>query len=166
MSETPVKELLQIALYDIETLDDEIRADTRCGELLRHFFNDQCSRKGLAPQQAATLAYGADAFLRDFLIGDLRENCLRPVPGRVRQFCGHWYIVRNIEPNMKELGSFISGILPFYEFCHLHGIIDETTLEFIKDETSRHEEYALRIESFHAIEGDGYDQWRNACPLP
>jgi len=165
MNQSPLTELLHPHLYQIDSLDDEVRADTRCGELLQHFFKHQCDRKKLPAQQAASLAYGADYFLREFLIGELRHNILRPRPGAVRVFAGHWYIVRNLEPNMKELEGFLDGLVPFYEFCRRMEAVDAGIVEQLAEEAEERDYFRERIESFLAIEGDGFEAWQRECPL-
>lgn len=151
--------------FDIKTLDDEIRVDALCQEFLKLFYRDLVERRALAAEAASALAYGADYFLREFVIPDRLENLLALRPGRVRQFAGNWYIVRTLEPNMVELRSILSGVDAFYDFCLHQKRVDAALREQVRRETADLSFYQDRIQAFWEISGDGFFAWDRACPL-
>lgn len=165
MTLSELHELTDPARFDIGSLSDEVRADQACVVLLQAF-RDQLLAEGVDPLQAGSLAHGADYFLREFIIGDRRENLLRLAPGRVRQFGGHWYIVRTVEPNRAELAAILAGVERFYAFLVGCGRVSLALHESVAAECRELEFYLRRIETFWAIEGDGFDAWRDLCPLP
>lgn len=151
--------------FDIQSLDDEIRVDALCQELLKLFYCDLVERQALTPEAASALAYGADYFLREFVIPDRLENLFALRPGRVRQFAGNWYIVRTLEPNMVELRSILSGVDAFYDFCLHQGWVDAALRQQVRQETADLPFYEARIQAFWEISGDGFSAWDRACPL-
>lgn len=151
--------------FDVASLEDEIRADRLCTELLRDFAATQVRDKGLLPRDAGQLAHGADPFLRDFLIADRHENVFCPSPGRVRQYAGHFYIVRSMEPNRAELAAILAGITAFYRHCWEHGAVSREVAEGIAAECAELETYAERIDQFWELEDDGFLAWRDAIPI-
>jgi hypothetical protein len=151
--------------FEIHTLQDEIHAEQLCGRLLEIFFRTLVERDKFSALEAGALARGADYFLREFLIPDRRENIFFPRPGRVRQFAGNWYIIRNMEPNMKELQSILQGVEIFYEFCRSIGKVSLAVVEQIQGECRDANFYRKRIEDFWNIEGDGFLEWEKACTL-
>lgn len=151
--------------FDITTLEDEIRADQLCSDLLRAFARNLAEEEALEPARAGALAHGADYYLREFIIADRRENIYAPKPGRVRQFAGNWYIVKTLEPNLVELSGILEGVVAFYHFCLKNNRISSQTLESIQAECAELAYYAQRIEDFWNITGDGYSAWRDACSL-
>lgn len=153
------------SVFDIRTLDDEIRADRQCTELLKGFAAALVADSDLTPIEAGRLAHGADPFLRDFMIADRRENLFRPRPGRVRQFAGHFYIVTTLEPNRTELAGMLAGIETFYRYCLDHALVDEAIVATISAECRDLDAYAARIESFWNLAGDGFLAWRAEIPL-
>ena len=150
--------------YNVETLDDEIRVDKLCVDLLRHFYQDLTQQSKIAPEQAGELCHGADYFLREYIIADRRVSLFDAIPIHVRQFAGHWYIIRTTEPNLTELKNILSGTSEFYRFLARQGLITETLANEITSQCQELDYYQQRIEDFWAIEGDGYDAWRQACP--
>lgn len=161
----PLLQGLNKADYDVENLDDEIRIDRQCVDLLRRLYLDLTKQSGVAPEQAGELCYGADYFLREFIIADRRENLFAINASHIRQFAGHWYIIRTPEPNLKELAGILSGTAEFYRFLARQELITENLASEIAAECLRLDDYQQRIVDFWAIEGDGYDAWRQACPL-
>jgi len=159
-------ELFDPARFQIANLDDEMRADRLLGDLLRHFFTDAVERCALQPEDAGRNARGADYFLREFIIGDRRENIYKVAAERVRQFAGNWYIVRNLEPNLAELGDILDGVAAFYSYLGNFKLIPVETVEAIVAACGELDFYGQRIEGFWQIEGDGYQAWNAACPLP
>ena len=153
------------ALFTIASLDDEIRADRQCTELLKTFAAKLVADHAMDPRDAGRLAHGADPFLRDFLIADRRESPFAPAPGRVRQYAGHFYIVHALEPNRSELADMLAGIAAFYRFSHEQGWCSDATLRAVEQECTGLDAYARRIENFWELEGDGFLAWRDELPI-
>ncbi len=151
--------------FDFCDLEEEIRVDRLCSQFLRQFYLNLVEEQELEPEVAARLAYGADYFLREFIIGDRQENILRIPPRRVNQFAGNWYIIKNMEPNMEELAVHLEGIRRFYAYCAALGKVSADLAGDIAHECDRTAFYRQRIESFWAIEGGGYFAWERACTL-
>jgi len=161
----PLLRGLQKKDFSIVTLDDEILADQRCIDLLRHFNQHLTCLAGLSPEQAGELCRGADYFLREFVIADRHDNLFNLSAERIRQFAGHWYIIRTPEPNMTELQGILHGTCHFYKFLAEQDLVDAHTAREIALQCAETDYYRTRIEDFWAIEGDGFDAWRQACPL-
>lgn len=151
--------------YDISDLATEIKVDQLCSMLLKDFHQHLLAELKLAPLDAGALAAGADYFLREFLIGGRQENIFNCTPERIRQFGGHWYIIRNLEPNMAELTTMLSGTAGFYQYCADKKLTEAGNAEAIRQSCSELDYYRQRIEDFHAISGDGFAAWEQACPL-
>lgn len=161
----PLLQGLNKSDYLIENLDDEIRVDKQCVDLLRRLYQDLTKQSGLAPEQAGEFCHGADYFLREFIIADRRVNLFAVEASHIRQFAGHWYIVRTPEPNLKELANILSGTAEFYRFLARQGLMTEEITNEIAAQCLELDYYQQRIDGFWAIEGDGYEAWRQACPL-
>ena len=153
------------AAFAISSLTEEIRADRLCHELLRRFAEDLTTGGQFAPAAAGALAHGADYFLREFVIGERRENIYRLNPKRVRQFAGNWYIVRNLEPNLPELLALLEGVTVFYHYLAEHGLAPPALAAAVGEQAADSEYFNARIEAFWAIEGDGFDRWDRDCPF-
>lgn len=151
--------------FNIVSFDDEIRVDKRCVGLLRHFNQYLTCQKGLTPEQAGELCHGADYFLREFMIADRRDNLFRASAERVRQFAGHWYIIRTPEPNLTELRRVLKGTAWFYSYLAEQSLVDLQVCREIARQCDATDYYQSRIDDFWAIEGDGFEAWRQACPL-
>ena len=151
--------------YDITDLDSEIRTDKLCAALLKNFHQHLLNELKLEPLDAGALAAGADYFLREFLIGGRQENIFSCTPERIKQFGGHWYIIRNLEPNMAELTTMLSGAAGFYQYCANMQLTDPSNAEAITLTCSDLDYFRQRIEDFQAITGDGFAAWEQACPL-
>ena len=151
--------------FDVGDLADEVRIDQLCHDLLQIFCRDLIERRGVAPEEASSAAYGASYFLCEFVIPDRRVNIFAVTDAQVRQFAGNWYIVRNLEPNLAELGGMLAGIFAFYAFCARIGRVPAQEAEAIARACGELDFYRQRIESFWAIEGDGYAAWEAACSL-
>jgi len=164
-NQIPDEELHNRANYSIATLDDEIRTDRYCAALLKKFHQYLLHELQTDPLEAGALAAGADYFLREFIIGSRRENILQLLPLRVRQFGENWYIIRNLEPNLDELSDMMLGTEAFYRYCANLNLIEASTAEQISKECARLDEFSRRIDEFHAISGDGFKNWDQACPL-
>ena len=161
----PLLQGLNKADYNIENLDDEIRVDRLCVDLVRHLYQDLTQLARVSPEQAGEFCHGADYFLREFIIADRGENLFAIEAVRIRQFAGHWYIIRTTEPNLTELRNILSGTAEFYRFLARQGLVAEIAAEEIAFQCQELDYYQKRIEDFWAIEGDGYNRWRQACPL-
>ncbi len=164
-AEKPEDTLFAEKNFEIHTLEDEIRVSDLCDRLLKLYYLYQVEDKGLAPEQASALAYGASYFLKDFIVDHCRENILTPARGRVRQFAGNWYIVKNLEPNMVELQTILDGVKSFYQYAAMVKMLSSERLAPIEAECADLSFYKERIESFWAIEKDGYSHWETACSL-
>ena len=151
--------------FNIRNLDDEIRADQLCHQLLEHFYLDQVNAQGATAEEASALAYGADYFLREFVIGDRRENILAIHAERIRQFAGNWYIVKTLEPNLAELEGVLRGVSAFYAYCARIGKIPTVRAAEIRRAGEDRAYFQERIESFWSLEGNGYVQWEAECSL-
>jgi hypothetical protein len=150
--------------FDIATLEDELRVDALCRELLLAFYSER-QAAGLDEHAATLLANSADYFIRDYLIGVRQLNILEIAAGEVRKFAGNWYIVNNLEPDMGELAAHLRGISAFYFFLAANQAITADTLAEIEKECLDSDYYRQRIDSFWDIKGDGYYAWADECPL-
>jgi hypothetical protein len=150
--------------FDITSVEDEIRADGLCKELLMEFYHT-LQESGLDPAQATLAANSADYFVRDFIVGFKRCNLFTETPGLVRQFAGNWYIVNTVEPDPEELAGHLAGVARFYLYLSELGLISVEFLKLINDECSDSLFYNSRIDSFWAITGDGYLEWEKVCSL-
>jgi len=152
-------------LFDIADWKDEARVDALCVEMLKSFHQHLAEEQQIEPLLAGSLARGADYFLREFIIGDRQDNLLELAPERVRQFAGHWYIIRTLEPNMTELGDILAGISAFYTWCEKTGRVEHWRTQQIAERCKELTYYEGRIDSFWDIRDDGYVAWQQACPL-
>lgn len=152
--------------FDVSTLDDEIRVDQLCVRLLQAVRDQLLADNAGDPLTTGELCQGADYFLREFVIAECADNLLALPPERVRQFAGHWYIVRTLEPNPRELAVILAGIAACYRVLARNGLVEARHAEAIVTVCADLPYYAQRIDEFWAIEGDGYTRWRAACPLP
>lgn len=159
-------ELLKVDKRDFvpSTLEDELRVDKLCSDLLHRFYCESME-SGLSPEQATALAGAADYFIRDFVVSIKTRSIFDERPGIVRQFAGNWYIVNTMEPLACEIDGYLAGIREFYRFLHGHQLISLKFLKTIEAECADREFYAGRIESFWAISGDGYLAWEKECTL-
>lgn len=157
--------LVDASDFEIYNLDDEIRVDALCVQLLRAV-RDHLVAGGMPLATAGEICRGADYFLRDFIIAECADNLFRLPPERIRQFAGHWYIVRTLEPDGDELAALLAGIAACYRVLADYRLVAPELAEAIHAACGDHAYYRQRIEEFWAIEGNGFDRWRNACPLP
>ena len=146
------------------TLEDELRVDNLCKDLLHRFYNESMA-SGLSPEEATALASGADYFIRDFVVSIKCRSIFDERPGIVRQFAGNWYIVNTMEPVISEIEGYLAGGKAFYRFLHGHQLISLKFLQAIEAECSQLDYYQSRIESFWDITGDGYHAWERECSL-
>jgi len=152
--------------FAVRTLADEIRVDALCCRLLLAVRDQLLDAGQLAPAEVGRLCHGADLFLRDFVIACCGDNLFHLPPERVRQFAGHWYIVNTLEPDLRELAGCLAGIAACYAVFAEHGLVSPTLQADIAAACVELPAYDRRIAEFWAIAGDGYRQWRDACPLP
>ncbi len=150
--------------FEINSLDDEIRADNLCRELLQRFYRELLDGD-FPPGEATALASGADYYTRDFLIGRKQQNIFEELPGVVRQFAGNWYITNTLEPEIRELSAHLEGVKAFYSFLHDHSLISDGYLATLKNECGDSSYYEDRIKTFWEIRGDGYFAWERECTL-
>lgn len=161
----PLLQALRKQDYDVRCLDDEIRVDRLCVDLLKHLFLHLNRELAYPPLEAGQHCQGADHFLREFVVADRCLN-LFAIDGKdVRQFAGHWYIIRTLEPNLDELGAILAGTKACYRFLASQGLVSDEQAEAVARACDDRDYYRRRIEMFWAIEGDGYEAWRAACPL-
>ncbi len=151
--------------FTINDLDSEITVDQRCSTLLKQF-HQQLLKDKIEPLEAGQLAHGADYFLRDFIIADRRINIFDVAATNVHQFAGHWYITKNLEPNIKELANMLQGVAVFYTYLLQQQAISAINHEQIQQATANLDFYQQRIEQFWDICDDGYSTWCADCPLP
>ena len=151
--------------YNVESLDDEIRVDNLCVDLLRHLYQELVQHKGLQPEQAGERCHGADYFLREFVIPERHKNLFAVEAIDLRQFAGHWYIIRTPEPNLTELGKILTGTAELYNYLASQKMVSDETAAAITAQSETLDYFQKRIDDFWAIEGEGYDTWRDACPL-
>ncbi|MCK4503132.1 MAG: hypothetical protein KAU22_08850 [Desulfuromonadales bacterium] len=152
--------------YLAETLEDEIKVDENCKILLKNFHQYLLGTKSIAPLEAGSMASGADYYLRDYMIDNRRANIFTISVALIRGFAGNWYIINNLNPNMAELESILTGVANFYGYCHANRLISPTTATQIDQACADLIYYRQRIESFHSLIGDGYSEWNKSCPMP
>jgi len=150
--------------FECASLDDELRVDECCQELLKRFYLDLIG-KGMAPPQASELAFSADLYLRDYLVDFARLNVSRPQPGIVRRFAATWFVTHTLDPEMRILERHLAGVRELYRYLHGQHLISREELNFLEDEAAQTDYYRHRIESFLDIVGDGYFAWEAECPL-
>jgi len=146
------------------SFDDEVRVDRLCKDLLHRFY-EEAMESGMSPEEATTLASGADYFIRDFVVSIKGRSIFEERAGIVRQFAGNWYIINTMEPLVSEIDRFLAGIRAFYRFLYGHQLISLKFLQAIEAECAERDYYEARIESFWAITGDGYLAWEKECSL-
>ncbi|PLX87876.1 MAG: hypothetical protein C0614_02780 [Desulfuromonas sp.] len=162
---SPLLKGLDKSAFHIGSLDDEVRVDKLCTDLLKHLLQHLTKQNGLEPERAGELCHGADYFLREFIIGDRQANIFLVDADQVRQFAGHWYIIRTLEPNRAELGDILDGVATCYAFLNKQRLVSDQKAAEVAKACNDLDYYAARIESFWAIENGGFDRWRAECPL-
>lgn len=150
--------------FDLGSIEDEIRVDERCQELLKRFYLHLIAR-GMTPERASELAFSADLYVRDYLLDFARQNVVRPQPGIVRRFAATWFAVHTLDPEMSVLERHLEAIAEFYGYLHRQHLISAEELRFVQEEAAQKEYYRQRIERFLGIVGDGYFAWEAECPL-
>ncbi len=148
--------------FDCETLEDEVRVDRLCRQLLQQFY-DYLLNSGLTDQRASELAYAMDYYVRDYQVDFLQQNILRPQPEQIRYFAGNWYITHSLEPTLEVLDCHLEGLRAWYTFLHTRHLIAADELAELLQETTQRVFYRDRIERFLALAGDGYEAWDRAC---
>jgi hypothetical protein len=150
--------------FSLFAQEDYMRVDSLCKGILLNFY-EHLLAEGIAPEEATSLANGADLFVRDFLVDCKSYNLFDERPGIVKQFAGNWYIVNTLEPDIKELNRYLLGIRAFYGYLCEQKLITESYLAKLEKECSMESYYEGRIESFWKIEGDGFTDWERGCTL-
>lgn len=161
----PLLQGLNKADFDVESLDDEIRIDKLCVDLLRHLYQELTQIHGMPPEQAGKCCHGADYFLREFIIPERQKNLFTVEALDLKQFGGHWYIIRTPEPNLIELKLILAGTAEFYRYLATQAMVSKETAAAITAQSEDLDYFQKRIDDFWAIEDNGYDLWRAACPL-
>jgi len=162
---SPLLKGIDKSAFHIGSLDDEIRVDKLCADLLKHLLQHLTKEDGLEAERAGELCHGADYFLREFIIGDRQANLFLVGADQVRQFAGHWYIIRTLEPNRAELAGILDGVAACYTFLNEQELVPDQKVSEITEACNNLDYYVARIESFWAIENGGFDEWRAGCPL-
>jgi hypothetical protein len=155
---------LQKSDFAIATIEDEVRVEGLCRDLLMAFYRE-LQAEGGDPEVATELARSADYFVRDFVVGFKQWHLFDESRSPVRPFAGNWYIVNTLEPTSGELAKHLAGILAFYRFLARHELISVTFLERVEAECNDHPFYEERIRCFWEITGDGYYEWERNCPV-
>jgi len=150
--------------FQIGTLEDELRVDGLCRELLMTFYHERIAA-GVNENDATLLANSADHYLRDYLIGVRQLNLLESDPDVVRKFAGNWYIVNTMEPVIEEIATHLNGIREFYRFLGSVDAVDAEFLRAVEQDCADITYYQSRIDSFWDISGDGYLEWERECSL-
>ncbi|MFO7764819.1 MAG: hypothetical protein R6V33_00150 [Pelovirga sp.] len=151
--------------FTIADLQDEIRVDRFCQQLVSYFHRHLLDTGEAARLEAGSLARGADYFLRDFVIDSLRCNIFEISASQLRGFAGNWYIQHTLEPNMKELKTILRGVTLFYRFCAAKGWMNRSVSNEIESICTESDYFRYRIASYHDLSGDDYPAWCRACPL-
>ena len=151
--------------YNIVNIDDEIRVDKLCVDLLRHLYQALIQNNGMQPEQAGGCCHGADYFLREFIIPERQKNLFSVEAIDLKQFAGHWYIIRTPEPNLSELKSILTGTAEFYRYLSNQKMVSKEAADAMTAQSEELDYFQKRIDDFWTIEGNGYDAWREACPL-
>jgi hypothetical protein len=150
--------------FSIVAQEDYLRVDNLCKGLLLRFY-EQLLAEGIPPEEATSLANGADLFVRDFVVDCKSCNLFDERPGIVKQFAGNWYIVNTLEPDMKELRRHLRGVRAFYGYLCDQKLIAAEYLAILDQECGMHPYYEGRIDTFWKIEGDGFSDWERECTL-
>jgi hypothetical protein len=149
--------------FEFETIDEELLVDGRCQQILKQFYLF-LQQQGMAAEQASELAFGADLFLRDYLIDFGRQNIVRPQSGIVTKFAGSWYITHTLDPEFASLERLLTAISELYRYLHRRHLISADELSFLLEEAGQLEFYRQRIDSFLHLTGAGFVAWDAECP--
>jgi hypothetical protein len=149
--------------FDCADLDDELRVDQLCQSLLKRFYQ-HLQTHGHTPQKASDLAYSADLYLRDYVLDFACQNVVRPRPNVVKRFAATWYITHTLDPEIGILEGHLAAIRELYRFLNVIHLISADELVFLLSEAADIDFYRHRIESFLAIQTDGYISWEAECP--
>ena len=150
--------------FDQVTLEDALRVDNLCQDLLMQFYEWMLAN-GVDAVEATSHARGADYFLRDFVVDIKQRNIFAETAGTIRQFAGNWYIVNTLEPDIEVLFRHLEGVRRFYGFLHAHGLISDWFLKEVERECVDRDYYRQRLDSFWEISGDGFLVWERKCSL-
>ena len=151
--------------YATGTLEDELRINHLCKQLLKEFHQHLLQACQLDPLEAGAQAAGADYFLLDFMIDNQRANIFDASDLHLKKFAGNWYIISNLEPNIDELRVMLDGTANFYHYCAQLKLIKPESARQINAACQQIDYYQQRIEVFLDISGDGYLAWEQECPL-
>ena len=151
--------------YAVDSLEDELRVNKLCKQLLRDFHQYLLDELQLDPLDAGGQAAGADYFLLDFMIDSQRANIFDGSALYLKKFAANWYIISNLTPNSEELQLMLAGTANFYRYCAKLQLVAAETAEQIAAATRQIDFYQQRIENFLDITGDGFVAWNQQCPL-
>ena len=151
--------------FETGSLEDELRINQLCKQLLKEFHQYLLEKKQLDPLEAGQQAAGADYFLLDFLIDNQRTNIFASSDLMVKRFAANWYIISNLEPNIEELNPILNGTASFYHYCAELKLVEKETAELIAAASQQIDYYSQRIEDFLDISDDGFIAWNRECPL-
>jgi hypothetical protein len=149
--------------FEFDTIDEELLVDGRCQEILKQFYLF-LQQQGMAAEEASELAFGADLYLRDYLIDFGRQNIVRPQPGIVTKFAASWYITHTLDPEFASLSRNLKAVSELYRFQHRRHLISADELSFLLEEAGQLEFYRQRIDSFLNLTGAGFAAWDAECP--
>jgi len=149
--------------FDFDTIDEELLVDGRCQQILKQFYLF-LQQQGMAAEQASELAFGADLYLRDYLIDFGRQNIVRPQPGIVTKFAGSWYITHTLDPEFASLERHLTALSELYRYLHRRHLISADELSFLLKEAGQIKFYRQRIDSFLNLTGGGFVAWDAECP--
>lgn len=150
--------------FDFSDLEEELRVDERCCTLLNGFYVDLLAQ-GFDEKVASDWAFCADYYLRDYLLDYSRQNVIRPKPGIVKSFAGNWFITRNLNPEIDALEKHLKAIDGLYCYLQKQHYITAEELGCLMSEIWQLDFYRKRIDTFLAINGDGFLEWDMECPL-
>ena len=149
--------------FEFDTIEEELLVDGRCQEVLKQFYL-YLQQQGMNAERASELAFGADLYLRDYLIDFGRQNIVRPQPGIVTKFAGSWFITHTLDPEFVTLERHLAALSELYRFLHRRHLISADELSYILKEAGEVDFYRQRIDSFLNLTGDGFVAWDAACP--
>ncbi len=149
--------------FEFETMDEELRVDERCQQILKQFYLF-LQQRGMSAEQASELAFSADLYLRDYLIDFGRRNIVCPQPGIVKKFAASWFITHTLDPEIELLERHLAAITELYRYLHRQHLISAAELTLLLQEAGELEFYRQRIDSFLNLTGAGFAAWNAECP--
>ena len=145
--------------FDQETLDDALRVDRLCQDILKHFYLS-LQGEGLSPETATRLAGSADYYVRDFVVDNRVHNLFEERTGLVRQFAGNWYIVNTLEPSHAEIGLLLRALRLLYRYLGATGVLDPDDARAVAEMLEDGEFFHRRLEDFWSLTPHDVPAWR------